>query len=72
MQDEQHERLRGDCREASRCVTLYFFAGLVVGLIVGGGVTRLRDRKAIRQATADLKRHTNALIEAQTEIHKQP
>ncbi len=53
-------------------MTLYFFAGLVVGLIVGGGVTRLRDRKAIRQATADLKRHTNALIEAQTEIHKQP
>ena len=53
-------------------MTLYFFAGLVVGLIVGSGVTRLRDRKAIRKVTADLKQHTNALIEAQEEIHKQP
>jgi hypothetical protein len=53
-------------------VTLYFFAGLVVGLTFGAFIRGRLDRAAIRRARMDLKRHTDALIEAQSELSQPP
>jgi uncharacterized membrane-anchored protein YhcB (DUF1043 family) len=49
-----------------------WIAAFVLGLLVGAVLTRLRDRKAIRKVTRDLKTHTDALRKAANEIQEQP